>query len=544
MHTLFMEDNQGSNVVGSGGYGNVNALADEHQSMSGDMDAEAFHRYGHHIVDWMVNYLSTVEQYPVFPRSAPGDVMRNIPPHAPEQGEAMETILSDIYRVIVPGLTQWNSAGFMGYFSSTASAPCILAEMLESAFNVSRMLWRTSPAATELEQVVVNWFRELLGLPATMFGMLHHNSAIVHALIAAREAIPMLNIARNGLAGRPEVPRLRLYASWEAHSSIEKAAIVLGIGLQGVRKISTDSILRMNVSALEEAIEEDLRAGYLPFAVVATVGTTSTTSIDPVPQIARVCERYGLWLHVDAAYAGPAAMLPEKRWVLAGCERANSLSINPHKWLFTSLGCSVFYTRHPDILKAALSLTPDYLQDSAHGADEALNLMDYDFALPHRFPALKLWVVLRYFGRDGLVARIAEHCRLAQLLVEWIDSSPHFERLAPAPLSVVCFRAHPIGVDSEATLEILNERIMARINANGHYFLSQTRIRGKYTLRIALNNIHTTEQHVRGVWTELGEAFQIEYSLWLKRSTNATPASMRILTLPSRPIEQEKKAFV
>ncbi|BCL80378.1 aromatic-L-amino-acid decarboxylase [Ktedonobacteria bacterium brp13] len=512
--------------------------------MLGDMNASEFHKYGHHVIDWITNYLTHVEEQPVFPRLMPGDVVRSMPRHAPGQAESMETILSDIYRLIVPNLTQWNSAGFMGYFSSTASAPCILAEMLESTFNVSRMLWRTAPAATELELVVVNWFRELMGLPENMFGMLHHNSAVLHALVAAREAIPCMHAAREGLAGRPEIPRLRLYMSAEAHSSVEKAAIVLGIGLQGIRKISTDSILRMDVNELEKAIEEDIRDGYLPFAVVATVGSTSTTSIDPVPQIVRVCEHYGLWLHVDAAYAGPAAMLPEKRWVLAGCEHADSFSVNPHKWLFTSLGCSILYTRHPKLLKSALSLTPDYLQDTAHGEDEVLNLMDYDFSLPHRFPALKLWVVMRYFGREGLIARITEHCRLAQLLLTKVETTPEFECLAPVPLSVVCFRAHPRGIDNEDSLEALNKQIMARINDAGNYFLSHTRIHGKYTLRVALNNIHTMEQHIHSLWEELRAAYHIEYGLWQRKGSGTRPGSMHMLTLPSRQIEGEKKEFV
>jgi Glutamate decarboxylase and related PLP-dependent proteins len=522
----------------------MHLFANEEQPVLGDMDAAAFNHYGHHVIDWIVNYLTLVEEQPVFPQLLPGDVVRSLPRHAPEQGESMETILSDIYRLIVPNLTQWNSPGFMGYFSSTASAPCILAEMIESALNVSRMMWRTAPAATELELVVVNWFRELLGLPESMFGMLHHNSAVLHALVAAREAIPCMHAAREGLTGRPELPRLRLYMSTEAHSSVEKAAIVLGIGLQGVRKIRTDSILRMDVNELEQAIEEDLRAGYLPFAVVATVGSTSTTSIDPVPQIAQLCERYGLWLHVDAAYAGPVAILPGKRWVLAGCEHADSFSVNPHKWLFTSLGCSLLYTRHPELLKSALSLTPDYLQYNGHGEDETLNLMDYDFALPHRFPALKLWVVIRYFGREGLIARISEHCRLAQLLAEQLDLTAEFERLAPVPLSVICFRAHPQGIDNETSLETLNERMLARINARGHFFLSQTRVQGKYALRVALNNIHTTEQHIQSFWEELVTVYQIEYDLWRKKHDSATPARMRMLTLPSRLVEDRRKNFV
>jgi len=366
-------------------------------SKTGDMDTETLRRYGHQIVDWIVGYLDGIGDYPVLSRVAPGDIQRRMPSQAPQRPETMDAILADLHRLVIPGITHWNAGSFMGYFGLTSSGPSMLAEMFDAAFNVTRMLWRTSPAATELEQVTLRWLRQMLGLPDSLFGMLHHNSAVLHALVAAREALGGLQISRLGMAGRREIPRLRLYASQEAHTSVDKAAIVLGLGLEGVRKIGTDAAFRMNVGELVQAIEEDRRAGWLPFAVVATVGTTSTTSIDPVPVIADVCERYGLWLHVDAAYGGAAAIVPSKRWVLAGCERADSLTINPHKWLFTSFGCSVFFTRRPTLLKAALSLTPDYLDNSESQSRDVPNLMDYDFSLPHRFPALKLWMVLRYF---------------------------------------------------------------------------------------------------------------------------------------------------
>jgi aromatic-L-amino-acid decarboxylase len=263
---------------------------------------------------------------------------------------------------------------------------------------------------------------------------------------------------------------------------------------------------------------------------VGTVGTTSTTSIDPVAAIADVCEHYGLWLHVDAAYGGAAAIVPSKRWVLAGCERADSLTINPHKWLFTSFGCSVFFTRRPELLKAALSLTPDYLTNPRSQHSDVLNLMDYDFSLPHRFPALKLWMVLRYFGQQGLAAHIQQHCQLASRLAEWIDATSGFERMAPVPLSVVCFRAHPVGIDNEKILDALNEKILNRINATGHYFLSHTRVHGKFTLRIAIGNIRTTERHVAGLWQELQEASRLEVNALKRREKSI----FRCLSLVSR----------
>ena len=296
------------------------------------------------------------------------------------------------------------------------------------------------------------------------------------------------------------MPRLRYYASQEAHSSVEKAGIVLGVGQDGLRKIGVDSSFRMDVAQLERAIAEDLAAGWRPFAVVATVGTTSTTSVDPVPQIADLCDRYGLWLHVDGAYGGSAAVDPSMRWVLAGCDRADTLIVNPHKWLFTPIDCSVFYTRKPDVVKAAFSLIPEYLRNT-EGMDDAVpNLMDYGTSLGRRFRSLKLWMVMRYFGQEGLAARIHEHIRLGQLVAQWVGEAPDFELMAPTPFSTVCFRAHPRGMDDEAQLEALNERIMNALNTSGRFFLSHTKLHGKFTIRIAIGNLRTTEQDMRDLW--------------------------------------------
>ena len=479
---------------------------------TGDMNPEDFRRYGHEVMDWIADYLAHVGDYPVLARTAPGDIRRALPAQAPEQPEAMAAILADVDRVLMPGITHWNSPGFMAYFGITASGPGILGEMLSGALNVNAMLWRTSPAATELEQVTLDWLRQMLGLPHPLFGVINDtaSSGVLYALAAAREAIPDLQIRQQGMAGRPELPRLRYYASQEAHSSVEKAGIVLGIGQAGLRKIGVDNEFRMDVVELERAIQEDIAAGWRPFAVVATVGTTSTTSVDPVPQVADVCERYGLWLHVDGAYGGSAAVDPDMRWVLAGCERADSIILNPHKWLFTPIDCSVFYTRKPDVVKAAFSLIPEYLRNDESTGDEVPNLMDYGTSLGRRFRALKLWMVLRYFGQEGLAARIHEHIRLGQLVAGWVDESRDFERMAPTPFGTVCFRAHPQGVDDEAQLESLNERIMNRINAEGRFFLSHTKLQGKYTIRIAIGNLRTTEQDVRNLWEALRVALAAE----------------------------------
>jgi aromatic-L-amino-acid/L-tryptophan decarboxylase len=478
-----------------------------------DMTPEDFRRHGHEIVDWIADYLAHVSSYPVLAQTKPGDIRHALPTQPPQEPEAMEAILADFDRLLMPGITHWNSPGFMAYFGITGSGPGILGEMLIGALNVNAMLWRTSPAATELEQVTLDWLRQLLGLPHPLFGVINDtaSSGVLYALAAAREALSDLRIRQEGMAGRAHMPRLRYYASQEAHSSIDKAGIVLGIGQTGLRKIGVDSAFRMNVAELERAIEQDIAAGWRPFAVVATVGTTSTTSIDPVPQIADICERYGLWLHVDGAYGGSAAVDPQMRWVLDGCERADSLIINPHKWLFTPIDCSVFYTRKPDVVKAAFSLVPEYLHSAESvGEDAPVNLMDYGTSLGRRFRSLKLWMIMRYFGQEGLTTRIHEHIRLGQLVRQWVEEASDFEIMAPTPFSTVCFRAHPKGMDDETQLELLNEHIMNRINAAGRFFLSHTKLHGQYTIRIAVGNLRTTEEDVRALWGEIQAALAAE----------------------------------
>jgi aromatic-L-amino-acid decarboxylase len=364
------------------------------------------------------------------------------------------------------------------------------------------MLWRTSPAATELEIVVLDWLRQLLGLPDGLFGVIQDTASAssLVALAAAREAVPGLEARRRGLVGQA---RLRVYASDQAHSSVEKAAIVLGVGQDGFRKIPVDETFRMDVGALAQAIAEDRAAGWTPVAVVATVGTTSTTSVDPVPDIARICEREGIWLHVDAAYGGSAAILPECRHVLDGCERADSMVVNPHKWLFVPIDLSAFYTRRPEVVRAAFSLVPDYLRTPEDG--QAPNLMDYGVSLGRRFRALKLWMVLRAFGREGIVERIRDHLHLARLFRSWVEEDPDFEVMAPTPLSVVSFRALFPGED-EAEHDRLNDQVVEAVNATGEVFLSATKLRGRTALRLAVGNIRTEERHVRRAWELLRDA--------------------------------------
>ncbi|MGD8894429.1 MAG: pyridoxal-dependent decarboxylase [Acidobacteriota bacterium] len=435
-------------------------------------------------------------------RLRPGELREALPAAPPEKGESLPAILADVERQILPGITHWNHPAFFAYFSITSSAPGILGEMISATLNVNGMLWRTSPAATELETVVLDWLRQLLGLPAGLFGVIQDTASAssLVALAAAREAVPGLDARQRGLVGQA---RLRMYASEQAHSSIEKAAIVLGVGQEGCRKIPVDEGYRMDSDALARAVSEDRAAGWTPFAVAATVGTTSTTSVDPVPAIADICEREGLWLHVDAAYGGTAAILPECRHVLDGCERADSLVVNPHKWLFVPIDLSAFYTRRPEIVRSAFSLVPDYLRTPEDGL--APNLMDYGVSLGRRFRALKLWMVLRAFGREGIVERLREHLRLAGLFRSWVEGDADFEVMAPTPLSVVCFRALFPGHD-DAEHDRLNDEVVEAVNATGDVFLSATKLRGRTALRLAVGNIRTEERHIRRAWELLGEA--------------------------------------
>jgi aromatic-L-amino-acid/L-tryptophan decarboxylase len=477
------------------------------QGELGDMPPELLRAYGHRVVDWIAGYLEHPESYPVLSRARPGEIASSLPATPPDQPEAVDEILRDFERVILPGITHWNHPGFLAYFAISASAPGMLAEMLISALNVNAMLWRTSPAATELEKVALDWLRQLVGLPDSFEGVIYDTASIstLVAIAAAREATD-LDIRERGMAGRSDLPRLTLYCSEQSHSSVEKDAMTLGIGQENVRKIPTDEAFRMDVGALRAAIGSDVSAGARPFCVIATVGTTSTTSVDPVPEIADICQDLGLWLHVDASYAGTAAMLPEKRWAVDGCDRADSMVVNPHKWLFTPIDLSAFYSSRLEVVQQAFTLVPEYLRTSN---DDVRNYMDYGPQLGRRFRALKLWFVLRAYGRDGLETRIREHIRLAGDLAGWIQESRDWELMAPAPFSTVCFRAHPAGANA-AELDRLNERIMELVNEGGEFFISHTRLHDAFTLRVAIGNIRTGKDHVARVWELLQETLASE----------------------------------
>jgi len=482
---------------------------------TGDMSAEEFRRHGHALIDWIGDYLTNIEARPVLAQVRPRELIEKLPAAPPATGEPMDEILADVDRLIVPALTHWNHPSFFAYFATSTSAPGIFGELLSAAFDVKALLWRTAPAAAELEEVALSWLRQMLGLPTEFAGVIYDTASVssLHAIAAAREHLN-LDIRAQGLSGRADLPLLRVYASEQSHSSIDKAVIALGLGQRSLRKIPADADFRMDADALARAVAEDRRDGMLPFCVVATVGTTSTTSIDPVARIADICEQHDLWLHVDAAYAGSAGIVPELRpLVLDGCERADSLTLNPHKWLFTPFDLSVLYCRRIEVLHRAFSLVPEYLRTPAAETEGVRNGADYGVQLGRRFRSLKLWMILRYFGHDGLAARIREHCRLARLFASWVADSPDWELLAPVPLSVVCFRARPTlegetGDARDARLDALNERLLHAANSTGSLFISHTRLHDRFTLRLAVGNIRTTEEHVRRAWeilhTQLG----------------------------------------
>jgi aromatic-L-amino-acid/L-tryptophan decarboxylase len=430
-----------------------------------------FRSDGQLAVEWVARYLESLRELPVRAQVEPGEVRAKLPAAPPDQGEPFEAVLRDLDEVIVPGTTHWNHPRFFAYFAITGSEPGILAELLSAAFNVNAMLWRTGPAATELEELVCDWLVDLLGLPGGLHGHIEDtaSTSTLAALAAARTL-------------RPDGA---VVCSEHTHSSVDKAARILGMEL---RKVPVDAEFRIDVDSLREVV-----GGAA--AVVATVGTTSTTSVDPVPAIAEICEAEGAWLHVDAAYAGSAMVCPELRSAFAGVERADSLVVNPHKWMFTPVDCSVLFTRRPEVLRDAFSLLPEYLRT---GVEDVTNLMDYGPALGRRFRSLKLWTVIRCYGREGLQALIREHVRLARLFASWVEAEPGWEIAAPVPFSVVCFRRD--GSDEE------NEALMERVNATGEAYLSHTKLGDRFVMRFAIGNARTTEADVAHAWQLLLEA--------------------------------------
>ena len=468
----------------------------DRQDDLGDVPPEEFRRQLHEFADWIADYREKIETLPVAPNARPGAIIGALPEQAPEDSESLDRIFADIQKLIVPGMVHWGHPMFLGYFGWTTTAPGILGEIITAPLNVNAMTWRTSPAATELETLVIDWLRQWMQLPKEFDGVVYDTASVgvMHALAVAREeAAP--GTRKLGLAGRADLPTFRIYASEQAHSSAEKAAIALGLGEGNVQRVGCDADFRMDLSALREIIARDLRDHFKPLAVIATVGTTSTASVDPVSEIAKICREHKMWLHIDGAYGAGLALLPEQKWVTSGWSKADSLVVNPHKMLFVPLDFSVLYMRDFDRLRRVFTLVPEYLRGDTVEAEK--NYMDYGIQLGRRFRALKAWMVFRAFGRAGMAARIREHLRLANLLVDWIKADNRFELAAPVVMPVVCFRF--IGAP-EKGLDKLNSEIVEQINASGRAYLTQTKLRGRTVMRIGLGNVLTTEQHLRNAW--------------------------------------------
>ncbi|MFB6271833.1 MAG: aspartate aminotransferase family protein [Salinibacter sp.] len=461
------------------------------------MDADEFREYGHRVVDWIADYLETVGDRPVVPDVEPGEIREQFPDTPPESGGSFDGLMEDFRKTIVPGMTHWNHPGWFAYFPANHSPPSILAEMLTAAMGAQCMSWKTSPAATELEQVVMGWLQQMLDLPDGFTGVIQDtaSTSTLVALLTAREAATDWNWGEHG----DRDTRLTVYASEETHSSIAKGVKLAGFGLDNLRSIGTDETYAMDPAALETAIERDVENGATPACVVATVGTTSSTAVDPLPALGRLCDHHDIWLHVDAAYAGSAAILPEKRHILDGIEHADSFVFNPHKWLMTNFDCSAYFVRDVDALLHTFQREAEYLKTDADA--EAPNFRNWGIQLGRRFRALKLWFVIRGYGVEGLRERLRRHIELARAFRDRVIEAPDFEILAPSPFGLVCFRYRPadgsLGGDA---LDALNQDLLDRVNDDGSVALTHTRLDGNYTLRMSIGQWMTEREDVERAW--------------------------------------------
>ena len=464
------------------------------------MDQSEFRARAHELVDWMADYLEGVERYPVKSPVAPRTTINRLPPLPPDNAEPFDDIFRDFREIIVPGITHWQHPSFFAYFPANSSPPSVLAEMLTATLGAQCMSWATSPAATELEELMMEWLRGMIGLPGTFTGVLQDtaSTATLCAILSARESFTQFQINERGFS--PEM-RFTIYCSSEAHSSVEKAVKIAGLGRSHLRKLPVDEQYALDTAALESAIERDRRKGYTPLCVVAAIGTPGSTAIDPLPAIAGICRKHKLWLHVDAAFAGSALVLPEFRWMIEGIEGADSFVFNPHKWLFTNFDCSAYFVRDVEALVRTFEILPEYLKTTE--VDRVNNYRDWGVQLGRRFRALKLWFVIRSYGVAGLQARVREHIAIAQRLAATIGQTPDFELLAPAPLPLVCFRYHPPQVTDETQLDRLNATILEQVNRSGTAFLSHTKLRGRYTLRLVSAQTSVQQHHVDEAWASI-----------------------------------------
>jgi len=463
------------------------------------MKNEEFRLAGHQFVDWIADYFENIEKFPVLSPLEPGDVKKNLPAVPPARGEGMEGIFRDFERVLLPGVTHWQHPGWFAYFPANNSPASVLGEFLTAGLGAQCMVWQTSPAAAELEEVVLDWLRQMIGLPESFSGVIQDtaSTATLCALLSARERAT--GFGSNDAGFRTP---LTVYASEEAHSSVEKGVKIAGFGKKNLRRIPTDGRFAVIPGQLEEAMARDRGAGLVPACVVATVGTTSSGAIDPLRAVGEICRKYGAWFHVDAAWAGTAALLPEKRWILDGIELADSFVFNPHKWMATNFDCSAYFVKDPATLVRTFEVHPEYLKT---GVDAKVkNYRDWGIQLGRRFRALKLWFVIRSYGVEGLQAMVREHLRLAALFKDWVAADGRFELLAPVDLGLVCFRLAD-GREGSG-LDELNRRLLERVNASGRVFLTHTTLRGKYSIRLVVGQRTTAERHVRGAWEIISAA--------------------------------------
>ncbi|HZQ21382.1 MAG TPA: pyridoxal-dependent decarboxylase [Terriglobales bacterium] len=468
----------------------------DHQNFH--MTPEDFRRYGHAVVDWIADYQQRVESFPVLSHTQPGEVRKMLPARPPAKGESFEAMLRDVEKIILPGITHWQSPNFFGYFPCNASGPAILGDLFSSGLAVQGMLWSTSPACTELESHVLDWLVPMLGLPEKFLssssggGVIQDtaSSSSLCALLAGRERTTKFSSNQHGCDGK-----LVAYTSSQAHSSIEKAVKIAGLGVENLRLIDVDDKFAMRPDALARQISQDKKAGKIPCFLCATVGTTSSNALDPLPEIGSICREHGMWLHVDAAMSGTAALCPEFRFIHKGLELADSYCFNPHKWMFTNFDCDCFYVANRRALIQTLSVLPEYLRNRATETGTVTDYRDWQIPLGRRFRSLKLWFVIRHYGVEGLQFHVRRHVALAQQFVEWVKQDERFELPAPAPLNLVCFRLK--GADEP------NQLLMDRLNSSGDLFLTHTKLNGKLTLRLSVGQTHTEERHVQNAWEKI-----------------------------------------
>jgi len=461
------------------------------------MQVNEFRTYAHQFVDWMADYIENIEQYPVKSQVNPRQIFNQLPDNPPETGESMADIMDDFRQVILPGITHWQSPNFFAYFPANSSYPSVLAEMLTATLGTQCMIWETSPAAAELEEKMMNWLIKMLGLPDHLEGVIQDtaSTATLAAILTAREKYSNYRINQSGFTGNS---RLKVYCSSETHSSIEKAVKIAGFGRKNLVKIEVDSEFKMQADQLAEKIKKDIDEGNKPVCVVATMGTTSTTAIDPLREIGEVCKKYDIWLHVDAAYAGTALILPEYRWMLEGIENADSFVFNPHKWMFTNFDCSAYFVKDKKALIKTFEILPEYLKTRSRGGVN--DYRDWGIPLGRRFRALKLWFVIRSFGISGLQEKIRYHVSLAQKLHKIIENDTSFEIMAPVPLNTVCFRYRPQQIKNREEINRLNEILLTQINKTGKLYLTHTKLHGNYVIRMVTAQTNVQESHILRAW--------------------------------------------